>query len=318
MRADSIFQVASMTKPVTALAVLMLEEEGRLSIEDPVAKILPDFEAQAKLPLKDGTLPARPITVKDLLTHTSGLPGGMPPGFEDLYKKRNRTLEDIVPALAKRPLDFQPGTKWAYCNAGIDLLGRIVEVRSGRRFEDFLQERLFGPLGMKDTFFYPLAEHRDRIARIYQKKGDGLAPIDSFIGTAEGGRFPLPAGGLYSTAPDFLKLYRMLLDGGEAGGRRYVSKATLEKLTRNHTGDLKAGFADGMGMGLGFQVVAKPVGVTATLSPGTYGHGGAFGTQSWADPGTRSIFILMVQRSGFPNGDASDLRRAMHEEGASR
>jgi CubicO group peptidase (beta-lactamase class C family) len=316
MRVDSLFQIASMTKPITALAVMMLQEEGRLSIDDPVEKILPEFRGQQLVKSREGAAvtlgkPARPITVKDLLTHTSGLNGGMPPGFADLYSKRDRTLAEVVPAIAARPLEFEPGTKWAYCNAGIDTLGRIVEVRSGKSFEAFLEERLFGPLGMKDTFFYPRSEHLGRIAKLYKKSGEGIAPSDGFLGSAMGGRFPLPAGGLYSTAPDLFRLYRMLLAGGQAGGRRYVSAATLAEMTRNQTGDLRAGFTDGIGMGLGFQVVVKPVGVTEMLSPGTYGHGGAFGTQGWIDPARKLIFILMVQRSGFPNGDASDLRREL-------
>jgi CubicO group peptidase (beta-lactamase class C family) len=134
--------------------------------------------------------------------------------------------------------------------------------------------------------------------------------VDSFIGTAEDGRFPLPAGGLYSTAGDYSRFLRMMLDGG----RGIVSRATVEAMTRNHTGDLKAGFTEGVGMGLGFQVVVRPVGVTEMLSPGTYGHGGAFGTQGWVDPVRKTVFILMVARSGLPNGDASELRRALQAE----
>jgi CubicO group peptidase (beta-lactamase class C family) len=316
MRPDTIFRIASMTKPVTATAVMALVEEGRLSVDDPVEKHLPEFRGQALVTRKDGqtiTLgkPSRAITVKDLLTHTSGLPGGNPPGFGDLYAKRNRTLAEQAIALSQLPLTFEPGSKWAYCNTGIDLLARIVEVVSGRRFEDFLQERFFGPLGMRDTLFYPGAAERPRIAALYKKEKDGLVPSESFLGTGEGGRFPLPAGGLYSTAPDLFRLHQMWLNGGTFEGRRYLSAATLAEMTRNHTGDLRAGFTDGIGMGLGFQVVVRPTGVTSMLSPGTYGHGGAFGTQGWVDPGRGMIFLLMVQRSGFPNGDASDLRHTL-------
>ncbi len=316
MRTDTLFQIASMTKPVTAIAVVMLEEDGKLSIEDPVEKHLPEFRGQALITKKEGATitlgkPARPITLRDLLTHTSGLPGGLPPGFADLYSKRNRTLAEAAIAMSQRPLEFEPGSKWAYCNAGIDVLGRIVEVCSGLTFERFLQERLFGPLGMRNTLFYPTPDDRDRIARLYKKSKDGIAISDNFLGSAEGGRFPLPAGGLYSTAPDLFRLYQMMLQGGEFEGRRYLSKDSVAKMTRNHTGELRAGFTDGIGMGLGWQVVTTPVGVTAPLSAGTYGHGGAFGTQGWIDPKQELVFILMVQRSGFPNGDASDLRREL-------
>lgn len=320
MKTDTIFQIASMTKPVTATGIAMLEEEGKLSIDDPVEKHLPEFRGQALITKKEGSSitlgkPARPITVKDLLTHTSGLRGGPPPGFGDLYSKRNRTLAEVTIAVSQWPLEFEPGSKWAYCNMGIDVLGRLIEVCSGKSYEEFLQERLFGPLGMKDTFFYPAPEQKARVATLYRKDKDRLARADNFLGDAVGGKFPLPAGGLFSTAPDMMKFYQMMLNRGTADGRRYLGEAALEKMVRNHTGDLRAGFTDGVAMGLGFQLVGKPVGVTEMLSPGTFGHGGAFGTQSWADPKREMIFILMVQRSGFPNGDASDLRKSLQTLG---
>jgi CubicO group peptidase (beta-lactamase class C family) len=316
MKADTIFQIASMTKPVTGMGIAMLEEEGKLSIDDPVEKHLPEFRGQQLIQKKEGSTvtlgkPARPITVKDLLTHTSGLRGGAPPGFGDVYSKRNRTLAEVTIAVSQWPLEFEPGSKWAYCNMGIDVLGRIIEVCSGKTYESFLEERLFRPLGMKDTFFYPTPEQKARTATLYKKDKDGIARSDNFLGDAVGGKFPLPAGGLFSTAPDMMKLYQMLLNRGTADGKRYLSEAAIEKMTRNHTGELRAGFTDGVVMGLGFQLVGTPVGVTEMLSPGTYGHGGAFGTQSWADPKKEMIFILMVQRSGFPNGDASDLRKSL-------
>jgi CubicO group peptidase (beta-lactamase class C family) len=316
MKADSIFQIASMTKPVTAMGIAMLEEEGKLSIEDPVEKHLPEFRGQQIIQKREGSTitlgkPSRPITIKDLLTHTSGLHGGSPPGFGDLYAKRNRTLAEATIAISQWPLEFEPGTKWAYCNTGIDTLGRIIEVCSGKSYEAFLGERLFRPLGMKDTFFYPDPEQKKRVATLYKKDKDGLARSENFLGDAVGGKFPLPAGGMFSTAPDLVKLYQMVLDKGTADGKRYLSEASIEKMTRNHTGDLRAGFTDGIVMGLGWQVVGTPTGVTEMLSPGTFGHGGAFGTQGWIDPGKGMIFILMVQRSGFPNGDASDLRKSL-------
>jgi len=316
MKADSIFQIASMTKPVTAMGIAMLEEEGKLSIEDPVEKHLPEFRGQQIIQKREGSTitlgkPSRLITIKDLLTHTSGLRGGSPPGFGDLYAKRNRTLAEATIAISQWPLEFEPGTKWAYCNTGIDTLGRIIEVCSGKTYEAFLEERLFRPLGMKDTFFYPDPEQKKRVATLYKKDKDGLARSENFLGDAVGGKFPLPAGGMFSTAPDMVKLYQMVLDKGISDGKRYLSEAAIEKMTRNHTGDLRAGFTDGIVMGLGWQVVGSPTGVTEMLSPGTFGHGGAFGTQGWIDPRKEMIFILMVQRSGFPNGDAADLRKSL-------
>jgi CubicO group peptidase (beta-lactamase class C family) len=320
MKADTIFRIASMTKPITAIAVLMLEDEGKLSVDDPVEKHLPEFAGQKLVQSRSGdtvTLgkPPRPITLKDLLTHTSGLPGAPPKGLGDLYRLRHRTLAEEVLVMSQQPLEFEPGSRWSYCNTGIDTLGRVVEVVSGKSFEGFLAERLFKPLGMKDTFFYPTAETLARTATIYKKDGDGIARSDNFIGDPVGGRFPLPAGGLYSTAADQARLYRMMLDRGTADGRRYLSEAAVEKMTRNHVGELKAGFTPGMGMGLGWQVVTAPEGVTAMLSPGTYGHGGAFGTQGWIDPARGMIFVLMVQRSNFGNGDASEIRRELQAVG---
>jgi len=316
MKTDSIFQIASMTKPVTAMGVMMLVEEGKLAIEDPVEKHLPEFRGQPLITKREGSAitlgkPARPITIRDLLTHTSGLRGGPPPGFADLYAKRNRTLAEETIAISQWPLEFEPGSKWAYCNTGIDTLGRIIEVCSGQSYEEFLAERLFRPLGMEDTFFYPTKDNKGRVATLYKKDKNGIARSENFIGDAVGGRYPLPAGGLFSTASDLRKLYQMVLDGGVAGGRRYLSEATLARMTRNQTGDLKAGFTDGVQMGLGWQLVGTPTGVTGMLSPGTFGHGGAFGTQGWIDPQRKMIFILMVQRAGFGNGDASDLRKSL-------
>jgi CubicO group peptidase (beta-lactamase class C family) len=316
MQPNSIFQIASMTKPVTAMGILMLEEEGKLSIENPVEKHLPEFRGQQLITKMEGSTitlgkPARPITIRDLLTHTSGLHGATPPGFGDLYAKRDRTLAEATIAISQWPLEYEPGSKWAYCNTGIDTLGRIIEVCSGKSYEEFLSERLFQPLGMKDTFFYPTDATKSRVATLYKKDKDGIARSENFLGDAIGGRFPLPAGGMFSTAPDMLKLYQMVLDRGVVGGRRYLSEASIAKMTRNHTGDLKAGFTDGVQMGLGWQLVGTPMGVTELLSPGTYGHGGAFGTQGWIDPQKGMIFILMVQRAGFGNGDGSDLRKSL-------
>jgi CubicO group peptidase (beta-lactamase class C family) len=316
MKTDSLFQIASMTKPVTAIGILMLEEEGKLSTDDAVEKHLPEFRGQQIIQKKEGAAitlgkPARPITLKDLLTHTSGLRGGPPPGFGDLYAKRNRSLAEATIAISQWPLEFEPGSKWAYCNTGIDTLGRVIEVCSGKSYENFLEERLFHPLGMKDTFFYPSLDQKARVATLYKKDKDKLARSDNFLGDAVGGRFPLPAGGLFSTAPDMVKFYQMMLNRGSSGGKRYLTEASVEKMTRNHTGELRAGFTDGIVMGLGWQIVGTPTGVTEMLSAGSYGHGGAFGTQGWIDPGKEMIFVLMVQRSGFPNGDASDLRKSL-------
>lgn len=318
MKADTIFRIASMTKPITAVAIMMLEDEGKLSTDDPVEKHLPEFRGQMLVREKSGGVvtlvkPPRPITLCDLLTHTSGLPGSPPPGLGNLYSKRHRTLAEAVMAYSQRPLDFEPGSKWSYCNTGVDTLGRVVEAVSGTPYESFLDERIFRPLGMTDTFFYVPAGKVARLTPIYTADKEKLKKVDSFLGDPlEGeGRYPIPAGGLYSTASDLARLYQMMLDRGTRGEKRLVSEASVGKMTRLHTGDLTCGFTKAMGFGLGWAVVKEPVGVTGMLSAGSYGHGGAFGTQGWIDPGKGMFFVLMIQRAGLRNGDESEFRKTL-------
>lgn len=323
MTKDSLFWIASMTKPITALAVMMLQDEGKLSIDDPVTKHLPEFKNQMLIKEKTDSQtvlvkPARPITIKDLLTHTSGLVGNSPLDGDALDVL---SLKEAVITYALSPLQFEPGSKWSYCNPGINTLGRIVEVVSGEDYTKFLEKRIFKPLGMRETTFWPKKKELARLATSYKPGADGkgLEPTNIRYLTApysDKKRAPLAAGGLFSTADDLLKLYVMLLNGGEVDGRRYISEKSLQLMLQNHTGDLKAGFTDGMGMGLGFQVVKAPQGVTAMLSPGTYGHGGAHGTQGWIDPVKKTIYILLIQRAGLQNGDASPMRQAFQEAGA--
>lgn len=323
MRADSLFWIASMTKPITAMAVMMLQDEGKLHIDDPVAKHLPEFKNQMLVQEKSGdrvvlVKPARPITIRDLLTHTSGLVGNSPLDGDALDVL---SLKEAVITYALSPLQFEPGTKWSYCNPGINTLGRIVEVVSGEEYAAFLQSRILDPLGMKDTTFWPTEAQLARLATSYQPGPDGKGLVPTTIKYltepySNQKRAPLAAGGLFSTADDLLKLYTMLLNGAEAGGKRYLSPESLALMTTDHTGDLKSGFTDGMGMGLGFQVVREPVGITAMLSKGTYGHGGAHGTQGWIDPGKKTIHILLIQRAGLKNGDASPMRQAFQEAAA--
>lgn len=323
MQKDSLFWIASMTKPITALGIMMLMDEGKLSIDDPVEKHLPEFKGQRLLKEKTDAQtvlikPARPITIKDLLTHTSGLVGNSPLDGDAIDVL---TLKEAVITYALSPLQFEPGSKWSYCNPGINTLGRIIEVISGDEYARFLEKRLFKPLRMKNTTFWPSKGDLKKLATSYKPTADGkgleVAPIKYLTPPfSNKKRTPLAAGGLFSTAEDLLKLYQMVLNNGEVDRKRYVSAESLALMTQNHTGDLKAGFTDGMGMGLGFQIVVTPTGATATLSPGTYGHGGAHGTQGWIDPVKKTIHILLIQRAGLPNGDASPMRQAFHEAAA--
>jgi CubicO group peptidase (beta-lactamase class C family) len=312
---DDLFWIASMTKPISAVAVLMMQDEGKLSIEDPVAKHLPEFrESWVKEESPADTLrlrkAARPITLRDLLTHTSGL-GGEPP---DLGQPL--TLAELTLFYSQQPLVFEPGLKWSYNNPGINTLGRIVEVVSGKPYAEFLQDRIFHPLGMNDTTFWPDESQARRLSTSYKPNAEGkLEPVAiSFLkgGISDRTRTPRPSGGLFSTAKDMLRFYQMMLAGGTFEGRTYLSLTALRAMTTTQTGDLKTGFTDGMSWGLGFQVVKEPQGVTGPLAVGTFGHGGAHGTQSWADPATRTVYVLMIQRAGFPNGDDSDVRKAFH------
>jgi CubicO group peptidase (beta-lactamase class C family) len=315
MTEQTLFRIASMTKPMTAVAVQILADEGKLAVTDPVEKYLPEFRGQmlvkergkASLTL---VKPSRPITVRDLLTHTSGLPGGYPAGLGDVYMKRHLTLAETTLVISQQPLQFEPGSRWAYCNSGIDTLGRIVEVVSGSPFEIFMNKRIFAPLGMKNTAFRPSAGMGDGYARQFaQKDGKLMQSPLTVIGPPERSVHPIPAGGLYSTGADVARFYQMMLNGGSLEGKKVLSAAAVKEMTTVHTGDLKCGFTDEMGFGHGFAVVRKPVGVTAMLSAGSFGHGGAFGTQSWADPKQDLFVIMLIQRSGLKNGDASEMRK---------
>ncbi len=320
MAKDSLFRIASMTKPITAMGIMILQDEGKLSVEDLVEKYLPEFKGQLLIDSREGDKlvlkkPERPITLRDLLTHTSGLPGGFPAGLSDLYFKRNYNLAEATAMQSQRPLDFPPGSKWAYCNAGIDTLGRIIEVVSGKPYETFLSERIFQPLGMKDTTPYPSEEQLKRLAGLYEFKEGKLNDVGyQLIGPVKGARHPIPAGGLFSTAGDLAKLYQMMLAGPSSGtnlGRQILSPAAIKQMTSLQTGDLPCGFTPGMGFGFGWAVTKEPQGVHAMMSKGTYGHGGAFGTQGWLDPERNLFVILLIQRTGLPNADASDLRREL-------
>lgn len=318
---DTIFRIASMTKPITALAIMQLVEEGKINVDDPVEKYLPEFTGQMLLVSKEGdtvTLkkPARPIAVKDLLTHTSGLPN-YPPGLADVYQKRNRTLAETTIAISQSPLNFEPGSKWSYCNPGIDTLGRIVEVVSGKPYDAYLAERVFKPLGMTDTTPYPTRDQLARLAITYGKEeGRLVARPGGVLDYAGGAKHPVPAGGLYSTGDDLAKLYRCLLNGGTLDGVKIIGAKTLADMTSEHTGDLRAGFVDGSAWGYGFSLVREPQGVTAGLSAGSFGHGGAYGTQGWMDPVKGVYTILLLQRTGLPNSDGSAMRKALHDAAA--
>ena len=313
MRKDSLFWIASMTKPITAMGVLMLVEEGKLGLDDPVEKYLPSFKAQ-KLATPTGPVPTpRPVTIRDLLTHTSGLSAAS-------LTAANQPV-DTVPLAAmvdhsgRTPLISAPGAKWAYSNTGINALGRIIEVVSGQPYPDFVQKRFFDPLDMNSTSFWPDDTLQASLATPYRKdKATGkliAAGNSRFSNPLQNrARTAIPAGGLFSTANDLAQLCQMILRGGELDGHRFLRPETLKLMTTNQLGEMpKVSFAEGMRMGLGFHVVGTPIGVTESLSPGSFGHGGAYGTQAWIDPVRRQAYILLIQRTDLANSDGSEIRR---------
>ena len=308
MRKDSIFWIASMTKPITGTAILMLQDEGKLNVHDLAGKYIPEL---ANLKTPSGQ-PAN-LTLLHLMTHSSGLAEATAD-----ESKLARKLGDLIPAYANKPMQFEPGSKWQYCQSGINTLGRIVEVVSGQPFEAFLETRLFRPLGMKDTTFYLRPPQMARLVTPVKREADGgftATTVALLYGKPATDRehYPAANGGLFTTAADYALFVRMILNGGTLKGRKYLRPESVALMTTVQSGDLKTGFTPGNGWGLTWCVVRDPQGVTAMLSPGTHGHGGAYGTQAWIDPKQGLVLILMVQRSNFANGDNSAVRLAFQQ-----
>lgn len=306
MTADSIFRIASMTKPITATGLMILHDEGKLSIDDPIEKFIPAFTGQK---LKDGRR-APAVTIRDVLTHTAGL--SRPPSSDF----QTKTLEEIVDGIGQSPLAFEPGSQWKY-SSGLNVAARIIEVISGESYADFLHARIFKPLAMQDTTFVLSNVQASRLATTYSpnKKGNGVVPSThrSVVLDPTVRRTPNPSGGLFSTAADIVRFYQMILNGGTIDGRKIISNKSIDLMTSIHSGDVVTGFTPGNGWGLGWCVVRNPQGVTRLLNPGTCGHGGAFGTQVWMDAQRGVVFVLMIQRTNFGNGDASNVRDAFQE-----
>lgn len=315
MQSDTIFWIKSMTKPVTGIALMMLHDEGKLHVDDPVAKYLPEF-ADLKTP---SGKPAN-LTIADLLTHTSGLGEGL--GESGSSADRAHTLSDLVRQAVASPMQFEPGARWKYTQSGINTVGHIIEVVSGVSFDQFLSQRLFEPLGMRDTRFYLDEKMQQRMVTLYSrnKETGQLEPVPRRGDPSSRDRPPLATSGLYSTAPDFARFCQMLLNGGQLDGKRYLKPETIKLFSAPRTGSMKAGFVPGSAWGLGCGVVSEPQGVTAALSPGTYGHGGAYGTQMWIDPVKGAAYILMIQRSNlnasYRNNDDTAIRRDFEQAAA--
>ena len=302
MATDTLFWLASSTKPITATAALMMQDEGKLSITDPVAKYIPAFAA-----LKTPSGKPANITIQQLLTHTSGLADIKRPVYfasKNLTDVMNGYFSPLTPMLA------EPGERWKYNSFGLDTVGRIVEIVSGKSYDVFLQERIFGPLGMKDTTFFPSDAQQPRLAIGYSRdrSGQSMNVQAPTFGRPVRGQFPpVPGGGLFSTASDLGRFGQMLLNRGNFEGRRYLSEASFKQMTTIHTGELLTGYSAGqmnhvLGWGLGVFIVRAPhEGLTAPLSVGTFGHPGAWGTDMIVDPVKGVVYVMMIQRSNLPD-----------------
>jgi CubicO group peptidase (beta-lactamase class C family) len=312
MGTDDIFWIASMSKPITSVCVAILSDDGKLRFDDPLAKYLPEFAGVMVSQNGETVKPIRPVSLRDVMTHTSGL-------GEMNNREPHWTLAETARKLSERPLRFQPGTRWAYSTAGMDVLGRVVEVASGMPFDQFLQKRVLDPLGMKDTSFWIAPGKESRWAHPYRWNAQTNkleeTTISYLYGTAatDRGRPPLGGAGLFSTAEDVARFYQMMLNQGALNGQRILKPETVAEMTRKQTGDLTA--RPGMPWGLGFCVVEDPTKMAANsvLSPNSFGHGGAFSTQSWADPTKNLIWIVMFERDGKGNPDNSDVRIAFQD-----
>jgi len=292
MKPDAMFWIASQTKPMTATALMMLVDEGKVALDDAVEKHLPEFRGQMVQAEKDDahTLlrkPAHPITIREVLSHMSGMP------FQSALETPTYDtvpLAALVRSYAITPLQTEPGTHYQYSSAGINTAGRIIEVVSGMKYEEFMQRRLFTPLGMKDTTFWPDEKQARRVAKSYRPDAT-KTNLEAFQITQlayplsdRAHRFPIPGGGLFSTGQDTARFCQMLLNGGELNGRRYLSEAAFKDLTKRQT---PASVKDNYGL-------------CFALGPDWFGHGGAQATGMEIRPEKGLATIWMVQHAGFP------------------
>jgi len=338
MAKDNLFRLASMSKPITGVAIMMLVEAGKIRLTDPVSRFIPEFTnlnkvavprpgsqsappgpgaqgRQGNAPVYDVVSVNRPITIADLLKHGSGLvSGGL--GAADAARLAPRTPTDTlatyIPKLASVPLDFQPGALWRYSGqAGFDVLSRVVEVVSRQTYDKFLQERLLGPLNMPDTGFFAPASKAARVVTMSESTPNGLRSVARTDSTV----YFSGAGGMMSTAEDYLQFAQMMLNGGELNGRRYLSPQTMALMTSNHTGDMVNGQfgrpARGMGFGLSMQVVMDPVAADLRVSKGAFGWAGGTGVSFWVEPAEQIVSIYFVQggTGGQLRGDVENAIR---------
>jgi CubicO group peptidase (beta-lactamase class C family) len=306
MRPDSIFRIYSMTKPIVSVAAMMLVEEGKMQVSDPVSKYLPEIgrmkvgveTSEGGKPVLQLTDPAREMTVQDLMRHTSGLIYGTrgkslvnAAYIEAKIGSRDFSNEELVTKLSSLPLRFSPGDRWEY-GVSTDVLGRLVEVVSGKTLGEFLNERILTPLGMTDTGFFVPPDKLNRAAQPWQMPE--APPMTPRFDVAQKPRFESGGGGLTSTMDDYLRFAIMVADGGEFAGKRLLGSKTVEFMTVDHTGS-RPGRPPGLGFGLGFEVRTSVGDSGLPGSLGEYGWAGNAGTLFWIDPKEQLIAIYMVQ-----------------------
>ena len=331
MSSSSMFRIASMTKPVVGVGIMMMVEEGKLRINDPVSRYIPEFRNMKVAVLQTATAgrgagaagapPAAPqfytvpaqreITIKDLLTHVSGLGSGPMSNSEidKIARKDGETLAQYIPRLGGTALEFQPGSRWTYSpGAGFETLGRIIEIASGMPLDRFFRTRIFDPLGMKDITFWPTDTQMPRVATVYSRTPAGLTKQAMPNDTMSRNVYFRGSGGLYSTAEDYLPLGIMLAGGGEMNGKRLLSRKTVEMMSAAHVLDTLPGRPAGEGYGLSVRVVINHAARGTMLSDGTFGWTGAQGTHFFVDPKEQLTAVLMVQTSnGEIQRDFEDL-----------
>jgi CubicO group peptidase (beta-lactamase class C family) len=325
MRKDTLFQIMSMTKNFTGVAAMMLVEQGKLELRRPISDYLPEFKGiQVTERGPNGNLvthaPKTAPTVWELMDHTSGLETDPEGAIADNEQTMRLPLADAVTAYARQNLKYEPGSKWMYSNVGIATLGRIIEVVSGEDYVQFISGHILEPLGMADTYFSVPENERDRLAYVYKHVAGKLALAGAATLGGDSTKFrpnmkyPAPEFGLYSTAGDLVRFYQMLLNGGVYNGTRYLSKQSIDTMTRVFTPDVKpSGWLGGTGYGLTFEIVDSPEGTLLLHSPGTYGHGGAFGTEGWIDPKNDLIRIVLIQVADDTRGAARAVVMQMGE-----
>ena len=313
MAGDSIFRIYSMTKPITGVALMMLHEEGKWRLNDPVSRYIPGF-ANLKVHVGDNADGSprvvdadRPMTMAELMSHGGGLAYGLGTAnyVDRLYREHgvlnaDASLQTMIDKLSKLPLLAQPGTRWYY-SIGVDVQGYLVEKLSGQPFAEFLQERIFDPLGMVDTGFYVPEDKLDRVARIHEEAGNGGLALSDMGGAT---RTSMPAGpsgggGLWGTADDYLRFTQMMLNDGELDGVRLIAPRTVEMMRTNFLSpEALATMRPGQGFGLDFATVHDPAAAGEPYAKGSYYWGGAAGTWFWIDPKTDLTFVGMIQHRG--------------------